>query len=393
MYNLFIGYTGPNKNDNENNNVVFVEDSRFLEHTDAEVQTRYQVLNQSLVNEIKRFPALFLEEQYKDGAFIATITNITFSDERRKQYKITFKRISNFKIISSSDINEKQLELGFRPFECTRTHWAIKNADLHLIFSDNRRIQEPAHSWVEYKKWVNSIAKANKGYYYRGQSDPNWELKTSFLRYSEKTGIGIVDYLDRILKEVAKEYLLSNQKENINMKDRSEYIKFLLRLQHHGFPTPLLDWTLCPYVAAYFAFKDIDPNLTEGNVLINIFNIDLWLIIHPQTLNFRASDWFAAPITPITDSNKNPRAINQKSVTTATNVPDLKRHLIEHGKKTENIFLREVLLPVKERGLVMNDLNSMNIHSEAMFPDFDGFCLSMKEKYFNRKFGSINQSI
>ena len=391
MYNLFIGYTGPNKNDNENDNVVLVEVSRFLEHTDIETKTKYQDLNEGLVNEIKRFPALFLDEQYKDGAFIATITNITFSDERRKQYKITFKRDFNFNKISPSDIQQMELVLGIEKWEFRRTHWAIKKADLHLIFSDNRRLQEYTHSWAEYKNWVNIIAKANKGYYYRGQSDPNWELKTSFQRYSEKTGIHIIDYLDRILKEVAKECLLANQSENINMEDVTEYIKFLLRLQHHGFPTPLLDWTLSPYVAAYFAFKDIDLNLTKGNVLINIFDIKLWLKINPQTLNFRTPNWFAAPITPIIDSNNNPRAINQESITTATNIPDLRVHLIEHGEKSGNIFLSGVWLPVKERDLVMSDLNSMGINPETMFPSFDGFCLSMKEKYFKRKFGSINQ--
>ncbi len=48
---------------------------------------------------------------------------------------------------------------------------------------------------------------------------------------------------------------------------------FLAYLRHHGFPSPLLDWTRSPYIAAYFAFKFRDMPQDEGKVSIYV----LWL--------------------------------------------------------------------------------------------------------------------
>ena len=85
MYNLIIGYIGPNDPENE----IRISVSRFLEYTDSETQMRFRNLSAENVEEIKGFPALLMQEQYEDGAFVATIANITRSDF---DYRIRFER-------------------------------------------------------------------------------------------------------------------------------------------------------------------------------------------------------------------------------------------------------------------------------------------------------------
>jgi hypothetical protein len=48
--------------------------------------------------------------------------------------------------------------------------------------------------------------------------------------------------------------------------DRPAYA-YMAYLRHHGFPSPLLDWSRSPYVAAYFAFANA-CNETSGRVSI-----------------------------------------------------------------------------------------------------------------------------
>jgi len=115
MYNLFMGYIGPNETENE----ITVSASRFLEYTDSETQMRYRNLNSDAVREIKEYPCLFMHEHCESGAFVANIKNINSSG---RDYHVTFVRKEDVGIIQPEDIKRLALELDIEEYEFYRTH-------------------------------------------------------------------------------------------------------------------------------------------------------------------------------------------------------------------------------------------------------------------------------
>lgn len=237
------------------------------------------------------------------------------------------------------------------------------------------------NNWKSYKEWISDSINAGSQFYFRGQRKQEWKLQTSFHRYSDKSDITMLKYLDYVIPEVHYN-VCSVQDEIVDITNEIQFGSFMARLQHHGFPTPLLDWTLSPYIAAYFAFKDLDPyNPDTDSVSIYIFDIHSWSTTFEQPLNLRDSTRFVSAMRPY--AKNNPRLSRQQAVTTATNISDLGEYLIRKGKESSKTFLYHVTLPVSERRMVMNELNLMGINSMTMFPDFDGVCLSMKEHFFH----------
>jgi len=237
-------------------------------------------------------------------------------------------------------------------------------------------------SWDSFKEFINTSIKNKKDYYYRGQLDPNWKLQTSFHRYTEKMDTNISEYIDIVLPEL-QYHLTAQDNELIDLKDEKEFGAFLGKLQHHGFPTPLLDWSLSPYIATHFALREVNlhnPQVTH--IKIFIFDYQEWESNFESILNLREDKKkFLSVLRPF--SKRNSRIIPQMGSTTVTNVNNIQGYIEEREKEVNQTFLYHVTLPVSQILNIKNELNLMGINEMTLFPGIDGICQHFKSFYFN----------
>jgi hypothetical protein len=235
----------------------------------------------------------------------------------------------------------------------------------------------PVRTWDEFKTYVNSLER--KRYIFRGQENNEWRLRTSFYR----TGRACIErYLINDVNDLHRT-LSSLTRIPFDLDNRLQYAAFINLVQHHGYPTPFLDWTWSPYVAAFFAFRNIEKDAQNaGGRKVRIFKFDSreW-----NRRTWRADKLF--PIRPnvsVVDALaiENSRAIPQQSISTVSNVDDIETVVRVNENSAGATYLEIVDLPAGERNQVMEELALMGITAGSLFPGLDGACESLRERNF-----------
>lgn len=192
------------------------------------------------------------------------------------------------------------------------------------------------------------------GYVYRGHANCDWKL---------------------IPMAGRDQFLLPNNRHIGRFNDwKSQAIAYQKELpenpweclalaQHHGLATWLLDWSMNPLVALYFACCD-SPN-TNG-------------MLHA----FRASEFIDVEKSPIDAECKpggmflarsiSPRMLNQRGCFTVHNPPDKIIDCERDPNCTDRPNLMQFTVPASMKQEILKMLDDYGVNRATLFPDLDG---------------------
>jgi hypothetical protein len=231
--------------------------------------------------------------------------------------------------------------------------------------------------WDDFKAYVAELR--GRYYIFRGQNKP-WRLRTSFHRTGRAE-------LARYLREdvpALHRHLSAKTKHVFDLQKPDENGAFFNLVQHHGYPTPLLDWSYSPFVAAFFAYRRIsdkgaDQAGPEEKVRINVFDQARWKKDYRQVLLLLVPGLHVSIGEFIAIENE--RLIPQQAVTTVTNVDDVEAYIKLRETESKK-YLWAIDLPVRDRRQVFRELSYMGITAGSLFPGLDGACEELAERNF-----------
>lgn len=251
-------------------------------------------------------------------------------------------------------------------------------------------------SWEEFK---SLIGRFSENWVFRGQSDARWILNNSIER---------TEFINHH-KDVESEFLAEFQRGARNYLSKDEIpehlIEWLALMQHHGAPTRLLDLTKSPFIAAYFAYELCEAKeglsvavwginvqyLKERAIAILSQDFEEALQQNQNLINEKLFEKIfyennRSLVFPVEPFRMNRRYSLQQSifVSTGTSKEPFMKQLQFLGDALPKAVVK-IQVPTVHKKEALRDLQKMNLHRASLFPDLDGYALSMKLRYDSMK--------
>lgn len=227
---------------------------------------------------------------------------------------------------------------------------------------------------------------------FRGQENSSWPLQTTLDRKQERMLFknyyrmiakirpqietltrnewSIPDYPE-VEKEAADYYALSIKL----WSGRFPGYAYMAYLRHHGFPSPLLDWSRSPYVAAYFAFnKTLGAN---DRVAIYVFGETVHISGNRMAVINR--------LGPYVKTHRR-HVLQQSEYTLCTGFDDEwffeKYDTVFEDHRHQQGLCWKFTIPATERSKVLKQLDEYNLNAFSLFESEDSLMETLSTREF-----------
>lgn len=268
---------------------------RMFEYTPVDLERRLETLRSAALDFIERLPTFVCSElsSGRNPTMIVRFGTISGMRADTREVTATFHPIVEFGEVTFASAEQAKELFGADGFQLHRTHWAVRPGGVDTILSSlvelrpgkraeveaylhpgksdaataepplrDRQVVGTAHSVEELLKLLYGRSDPSRETFFRGHEDENFELIPSLMRKWPGGSWKHLPIEDRLCSELLIAHYDEFQSDQFTF-DR------LVRMQHYGLPTRLLDISGNPLVALYFACAGKPDTLDKPGQVIS----------------------------------------------------------------------------------------------------------------------------